>query len=87
MATHEWNPRLPCPLCGAINECATNVAGHQAPKPGSVIICFSCGLTMMLGNDRRLRVPTAAERQELDRDPDIQRLLRAHREMKEKRAN
>lgn len=88
MATHEWNPRMPCPVCGAQNECATNADGSEhAPKPGAVILCFSCGLLMMLGDDRRLRAPTAAERLEIDNDPSVQRILNVHRGSKHRRAN
>jgi hypothetical protein len=89
MATHEWRPSKPCPLCGVDNECATNVdrTNTTSPKPGSVIICYSCGFLALLGNDMRLRAPTAAERQELDHDPMVQRALKVHREGKHRRAH
>lgn len=88
MPTHEWSPRMPCPFCGAANECATNADGNNnAPKPGAAILCFSCGVVMLLGDDYRLRAPTAAERDELDRDPGVQRAMKAHHKMKMRRAN
>lgn len=88
MPTHEWRPRMPCPFCGAPNECATNADGrNNAPKPDAVIICFSCGAVTILGTDYRLRAPTAAERDELDRHPGVKLALKAQRELKRRRAN
>jgi hypothetical protein len=88
MTTHKWNPRQPCPLCGAQNECATNAdASNSKPTPGAVIICFSCGLVMILGDDYRLRAPSPSERQELDRAPEVRRVVMAHRATRERRGN
>jgi hypothetical protein len=84
MATHEWSPLMPCPFCGVRNECASNVGGRERapPEPGAVIICYSCGHVSIIGDDGRLHEPTATEREELARDPGVQRALKAQREVK-----
>ena len=89
MTTHPWNPLQRCPVCGADNECATNAnrGDHKPPTPGAVIVCFSCGALMMLGSDMRLRAPTAQECVDIARDPAVQRVVKAHREVKLRRAH
>lgn len=89
MASHEWRRRAKCRACGSDNDMMSNLnAGDStAPAAGSVVICLSCGLVSVMGDNGRLRKPTHVEQVGINHDRELQLALRAQREIKLKRAN
>ncbi len=64
-----------CPYCGAGNDMSTEtLRDRKPPKPGDVSVCAYCaGLAVF--TEAGLRLPTAAELEEFNRDPAVQRAV------------
>lgn len=51
-----------CPACNRILDAAANLPGETGPPaPGDVSWCIYCVTLLIVGDDGRLRLPTAAE--------------------------
>lgn len=70
MTTTTRMPVCHCLACGAELDCATH-PGIDAPSPGDVSICLTCGHIMMFADDLTLRNPTDAEMIMLAGDREI----------------
>lgn len=69
-----------CPHCGAEHDCATCPKDESAkPKPGSISVCFDCGLAAVWDDGMSLRKFTPLERLQLPPDVSfqLQRIQRA----------
>ena len=79
---HFEVPEQPCRGCGALNNCATEVTeNRKAPRKGDYAICAKCGFIEVYRADRSKRLPTKKEREEVESDPGIKRVLAAIRRM------
>jgi hypothetical protein len=66
-----------CPYCGAEMNGSLAVTSDHRPAPGDVSICIDCAGVAFYGEGLRLRLPTIAERAELEGDPEIARAVAA----------
>jgi hypothetical protein len=74
--THE--NKATCPHCGAAHDCASNVTGHTAPKPGDFTVCVRCGEASRFVTPTELRAATREDLEELE--PEERRALSLARE-------
>jgi hypothetical protein len=51
----------PCPFCGKVMDCASNIEGKGAPEPGDVSLCIYCGGVMIFDRELVGRKPTDPE--------------------------
>lgn len=75
-----------CPFCGTMQNAATRIARpeespQQLPEPGNVSICGKCFSLSVFDDKLNRRRPTAAEQQEFDAMPGLQRVLARLREV------
>jgi hypothetical protein len=66
-----------CLKCGENNDVATGVVNKQArntlkPKPGDVMLCFTCAHVMMFADDLSFRELTPEELKHAAADPRLQ---------------
>ena len=45
-----------CPACFTMVECATNMTGADAPKPGDAVVCLYCAAVLEFDGNMMLRV-------------------------------
>jgi hypothetical protein len=72
-----YRPHL-CPHCGKSHDMTTGATSETNPVDGDVSICIKCGGVAVF-EGRILRLPTADEQAELDKDTYVQDVLRAWR--------
>jgi hypothetical protein len=69
-----------CPKCSAVHDAATSIAEEDAtPTPGGYTLCFICGELLVFDEGAALRLPTLAERFDLERSPLWGRVRKAQR--------
>jgi hypothetical protein len=64
MADHELGTAgHPCPECGLLLDCATNVEPGvtSSPSPGDMTVCLGCASPLVFGPELELRHATLAE--------------------------
>jgi len=64
LTTHRTAPDR-CPECGHLLDAATNTEGPGAPGPGDFSVCISCTAILVFDEQRRLRLPTRSEREDM----------------------
>ncbi len=66
-----------CPACRRRTDAATSVCGDHRPAPGDVTVCIGCATLLVFGQDLRPRWPTEEERDKMQGDPRIRRVVEA----------
>lgn len=62
-----------CPHCGQVNE--VHAGADDAPQPGDVSICWTCGTPGVYTHDLAIRKPTQEELIEIAAHPDFQKAV------------
>jgi len=63
-----------CPACGHELDTATDMRGWAGVEPGDLGVCLYCARIHVFTRDG-LRAPSYEERLEMNRDPEIRRLV------------
>ena len=67
-----------CPNCSAVIDAAVPFEGVDMPDDGAITVCLYCLAVLVFGgNPLHARMPSGAERAELDADPDVKRARQA----------
>lgn len=75
-------PNRRCPWCDALVDAATPINSNEAPTPGDLMLCISCGEWAIEGEAHTLVKPTDDELREIGTNEDCQRARRAWADMK-----
>lgn len=62
---------LTCAWCGKVNTCHNGSEPGLTPKPGDVLICWTCARLSIMSPLHQPRRPTHEEQTELDLDSGI----------------
>lgn len=73
-------PELIC-RCGNPLNAAGSPTTDQGPSPGDYSVCIYCGYLRAFGDDLKLRELTAAELDELMRDPEYTEMVQRMRSL------
>ena len=58
-----------CPSCAHQLDMAADFFTDAVPREGDISICSACGIILMFGKRRKLRLPTEDELLEMRRQP------------------
>lgn len=75
MSSHRTSDDNKCDTCGRTLNAATAVEDGKRPMPGSVSICWYCGVVRLFDDQLRLRKPNDAEALELSRNRQLSALV------------
>ena len=70
-----------CPACGESFDGMANTSGMECPGPGDRAVCIWCTTINVIGDDGKLRLATDGEAMEHAHNPDLQRIVRAMRQL------
>lgn len=62
---------LTCAWCGKVNEFHDGLYADQVPKPGDVLLCWTCGRLSVVTPLHTTRRPIGGEQAIFDLDPSI----------------
>jgi hypothetical protein len=64
----RYDKVVPCPVCSAPIDSATQVKGMDSPSPGDLTMCFACTALLVFDQPPALHAMTDAELAALDED-------------------